>query len=227
MKITSISENTVLILFDQVINPDNFALVKNSMDVIEEALDDYIIDIIPSYASIHISFNLTKVSGMEFRKKLTLLLGNQQQFNEQNKSTKIINIPVYYGPEVGFDIDFIAQRAQLNKDEVARIHSDKTYDVYAIGFTPGFAYLGCVDERISCPRKHTPRSIVPKGSLGIADLQTAIYPVASPGGWQIIGRTPLKLLDYTQESLTPFSTGDKVKFIPIDKSEFLRLGGEM
>jgi inhibitor of KinA len=108
---------------------------------------------------------------------------------------------------------------------VIALHSSIIYDVYAIGFAPGFAYLGNVDKRIAMPRKETPRQKIFKGSVGIADQQTAIYPSDSPGGWQIIGRTPISLIDYNDDKLTKFETGDKVKFNPISRADFIDMGG--
>lgn len=231
MNIAPVSENSVLILFDQVIGPENFAAVKCATTLIEEELSDYLVDIIPSYASILITFNLLKVSGKEFRQRLHDLLkerlSNKIENDARTSQSKVLEIPVYYGPEVALDIALIAKKTKLRTEQVIHLHANKIYDVYAIGFAPGFAYLGCVDDRIAYPRKQTPRTKVPKGSLGIADQQTAIYPAESPGGWQIIGRTPLELVDFNKPSLTLFSTGDQVKFIPIDKAEFLRLGGNL
>jgi KipI family sensor histidine kinase inhibitor len=225
MNIVSVSENTVVILFDQVINHENFSVITELVHVIEQEMDDKLIDIIPSYASIHITFNLLKISGLDFRNKLRALVNNHNFSKQNNQNEKIIEIPVYYGKEVALDLGYIAERARLTEDEVVEAHSSKVYDVYAIGFAPGFAYLGNVDERISSPRKETPRKKVLKGSLGIADQQTAIYPSDSPGGWQIIGRTPVQLIDYNSKNLTQFSAGDKVKFTPISKSEYASLGG--
>ena len=109
--------------------------------------------------------------------------------------------------------------------DVVNIHVSATYRVYAIGFAPGFAYLGNTDKRIEIPRKQTPRLKVPAGSLAIADRQTAIYPKQSPGGWQIIGRTPISLIDYQRENLTVFEMGAQVSFTPIDRATFLDMGG--
>ncbi|MGH1486917.1 MAG: 5-oxoprolinase subunit PxpB [Cellvibrionaceae bacterium] len=227
MNIVSVSENTVVILFDQIINHENFLVITELVNVIEKNMSDSVVDIIPSYASVHVTFNLLKVSGLDFRRQLKMLIKNHNFSVNSSKSEKIIEIPVYYGKEVALDLSYIADRAKLSEDEVVEAHSSKVYDVYAIGFAPGFAYLGNVDERISSPRKETPRKKVLKGSLGIADQQTAIYPSDSPGGWQIIGRTPVQLIDYNSEKLTQFSAGDKVKFTPISKSEYASLGGDL
>ena len=188
-------------------------------------MSDLIIDIIPSYASIHITFDLLKVSSLDFKNQLHDLIYSHHSQEVDAEDKPAIQIPAYYGEEVALDLPFIAERAGLSVDDVVSIHSEKIYDVYAIGFSPGFAYLGNVDESICTPRKETPRKKVARGSLGIADQQTAVYPSESPGGWQIIGRTPVHLIDYSSKDLTRFSSGDKVKFNPICKEEYIELGG--
>ena len=225
MDIVRLSENTVIILFEQSINRDNFALIRHITHNIKMTLRAVIVDIIPSYASIHITFNLIKISGLAFQTALQKVLDECTAQASEKIQGKTIEIPVYYGKEVALDLSFVAQRANLTEQDVIDIHANKFYDVYAIGFAPGFAYLGDVDDAIACPRKDTPRTKICKGSLGIADQQTAIYPTDSPGGWQIIGRTPLQLIDFSREEITQFSVGDKVKFNPISRSDFLAMGG--
>ena len=225
MNVISISENTVVILFEQVIESDNFSIINHLVQRIKTDMDDVLIDIIPSYASVHMTFNILKISGLEFKHRLNQLLIADQNNSGRDDQSKVIEIPVYYGEEVALDLHFIAQRAKMSENEVIEAHFSKVYDVYAIGFAPGFAYLGNVDESISTPRKETPRKKIARGSLGIADQQTAIYPSDSPGGWQIIGKTPIQLIDYNSKNLTQFSTGDKVKFNPISKTEYLSMGG--
>ncbi len=127
--------------------------------------------------------------------------------------------------EVGLDLEDMSTKTDLSIQEIIDIHSNKLYDVYAIGFLPGFAYLASVDKRIAMPRLSSPRKQIPKGSVSIADTQTAVYPQASPGGWNIIGRTALELFDKNLDSLSPLSVGNKVKFNAISKEEFLSQGG--
>jgi len=225
MNIVRLSENTIVILFEQIISHDNFVLISQLVSAIKQHLNEYIVDIIPSYASIHIAFNLLKISGLDFKKKINELTREYATANSNSQLGKVIEIPVYYGEEVALDLSIIAEKSHLSEQGVIDAHSKKTYDVYAIGFAPGFAYLGNVDESISFPRKETPRKKVSQGSLGIADKQTAVYPSESPGGWQIIGRTPIQLIDYNSKNLTYFNAGDKVKFVPVDRLEYIRLGG--
>jgi inhibitor of KinA len=133
---------------------------------------------------------------------------------------KVIEIPVCYGGEYGPDLTELAAQHQLGIEEVITLHSREVYDVTMIGFTPGFAYLSGLDERLFTPRKKQPRKSVPAGSVGIADQQTGIYSIESPGGWQLIGRTPVKLFD--PERTDPFllKPGNRLRFRPITRDEF-------
>lgn len=126
-----------------------------------------------------------------------------------------VEIPVYYGGEHGPDLKYVAEANDLRVEDVIRIHSSNEYPVYMMGFTPGFPYLGGMDPAIATPRLSTPRSLVPGGSVGIAGEQTGIYPVDSPGGWRIIGWTPLRLFDSRREPPFLFAPGDVVRFVPI------------
>ena len=136
------------------------------------------------------------------------------------QSENIISTPVCYDEEFGYDLEFIAAENNLLKEEIITIHQQKEYRVYMMGFLPGFAYMGEVDDIIATPRKQTPRAIVEEGSVGIAGKQTGIYPLSSPGGWQIIGRTPLCLFNIQKQDPFLFKTGDRVKFYSIPKEEF-------
>ncbi len=126
---------------------------------------------------------------------------------------RVIEIPVRYGGEDGPDLDFVARHTGLTPAEVVRIHTSAEYRVYMMGFTPGFAYLGGLDARIAAPRLETPRTLIPAGSVGIAGLQTGIYPLASPGGWRLIGRSGLRLFDPAADPPCRLAPGDVVKFV--------------
>jgi len=180
------------------------------------------VEIIPSYTSIFISYDIFKYDFYTLKNLI------EKNINLDFKTTfeeKIITIDVYYGLEVGFDLQRISEEKKLSINEIIEIHSNKLYDVYTIGFLPAFAYLAFVDERISTPRLQTPRKNVPKGSVAMANNQTAIYPQNSPGGWNIIGKTAVELFDKNKENLSLINMGDKIKFNPISKEEFLLQGG--
>jgi inhibitor of KinA len=135
----------------------------------------------------------------------------------------VVRIPVCYGGELGPDLDGVAAFGSVSTDEVIALHSAPTYRVFMLGFVPGFAYMGVVDARIAAPRRPTPRVRVPAGSVGIAGVQTGIYPTETPGGWQLIGRTPVKPFDARREKPFLMKAGDSVQFYPIDRAEFERL----
>ncbi len=141
---------------------------------------------------------------------------------QNDKEERLIKIPVCYDTEFAIDIQQLTTAKNISIEEVIRIHTSKSYKIYMLGFLPGFTYMGEVDEKIAIPRKQQPVNIA-AGSVGIAGKQTGIYPLASPGGWQIIGRTPVKLFD--AESLTPtlLRAGDLVQFYPINKNEFEKI----
>ena len=133
---------------------------------------------------------------------------------------RVVEIPVCYGGELGPDLDDVARMHGLSPDEVVRLHSEPEYLVYMIGFMPGFAYLGGLPERIATPRRKTPRTAVPAGTVGIGGRQTGVYPLVSPGGWNLIGRTPLKIFDIARAEPTLLGTGDRVRFRPMTRAEF-------
>ena len=131
----------------------------------------------------------------------------------------VVHIPTLYGGDMGPDIAFVAQHNGIDEREVVHIHSGADYLVYMMGFSPGFAYLGGLDERLATPRLQSPRTEIPAGAVGIAETQTGVYPMASPGGWQLIGRTPLKLFDPARDRPVLLSAGDYVRFMPIDSRQ--------
>ena len=146
---------------------------------------------------------------------------------EQSDEVRLIEIPTIYGGEYGPDIEFVAEHANLSKDDVIKIHSGTDYLVYMMGFIPGFTYLGGLDERIATPRLKSPRLKIDAGSVGIAANQTGMYPLESPGGWQLIGRTPLKLFDDTKEPPVFIQAGDYIRYVPIDQKEYDRIKEEV
>ncbi len=139
---------------------------------------------------------------------------------------KTVEIPVCYGGKYGEDLAFIAQHAGMSEVEVIALHSAQPYRIYMLGFLPGFPYLGGLDERLHTPRLANPRTKIPAGSVGIGGQQTGIYPMASPGGWQLLGRTPLRLFAPEQGGKLPYNAGDSIRFVPIDEATFLKLEKE-
>jgi KipI family sensor histidine kinase inhibitor len=146
---------------------------------------------------------------------------------EEKAEGKLIELPVYYHPDVGPDLEIVARANGLTVAEVIAIHAGRDYTVCAIGFAPGFAFLADVDARIATPRHERPRAKVVAGSVGIADRQTAVYPMDTPGGWQLIGRCPVPLYDPDQTPPSPFELGDRVRFVPVERHDYIERGGHV
>lgn len=229
-------ENALIIYFkeqgDSSFSANVSAKVQQAEHIIRKAMEQElaqdIIDLVPSYASLMVMFNMMSTEHHTIRKKIRQLLQNIDHLPQDLATTdaaNIIELPVYYNIESGPELSVIAQRAKLTVEQVIELHQAQEYRVYAIGFAPGFAYLGEVDERIAAPRLSTPRMKVPKGAVAIADRQTAIYPNVSPGGWNIIGLCPINMFDAKAKPTMPVNVGDRVKFKAISKDEFLTLGG--
>jgi KipI family sensor histidine kinase inhibitor len=139
----------------------------------------------------------------------------------EDTNTKTVLIPTLYGSNYGLDLESVSELTNLSVEEVIGIHSETEYLVYALGFSPGFPYLGDLDPRIHCPRLETPRISVPKGSVAIADSQTGVYPVSSPGGWRLIGQTPVTMFDPNRPHPSIVNPGDYIRFVPISsESEY-------
>ena len=185
-----------------------------------------LIEAIPAYSSLTIHYDVLALKNKStagstiFEWVKDQLLEKLRQPIEQTEvKERLIKIPVCYENEFALDIKQLAAIKNISVEEVIQLHTAKSYKIFMLGFLPGFSYMGEVDERIAVPRKPQPVNIV-GGSVGIAGKQTGIYPIASPGGWQIIGQTPLKLFDVEKDESTLFRAGDRVQFYSIGKKEF-------
>jgi KipI family sensor histidine kinase inhibitor len=188
------------------------------------ALEHYeiegLLELVPAYRSLLITYDPLKINLSELKESIDHLRKTMDR--TQIPEPKTLKVPVVYGGEYGPDLEWVAHYHQITPEEVIILHTASTYQVYMIGFTPGFAYMGELLETIATPRKETPRTSVPSGSVGIAQSQTGVYPVESPGGWQIIGRTPLQLFDPAKWPPTPLEMGDLVKFFSIKEEEMVQ-----
>ncbi len=211
MNISRYGEEGIRILFGDKIDLEIHDKVRRYYFFLKFLQLEEITDIIPSFRSCLILFDRDKIS----YEALTASLRDKEFLisHIDVSEPKAHDVPVEYGGESGFDIDFVASHTGLSHDEIVEIHTSVTYKVFAVGFMPGFPYLGILDERLYVPRLETPRLSVPEGSVGIAQLQTGIYPFESPAGWRIIGRTNKKLFDYNKEPYSIFQIGDEVRFI--------------
>jgi inhibitor of KinA len=178
-------------------------------------------ELVPSYSSVLVYYDSSALSFAEtaswVREFLTALS------SEPDPSGTVKEVPVLYGGEFGPDISYVAGHNGISVDEVIRLHTGESYLVYVVGFSPGFAAMGSVPRKIQAPRLSTPRTKVPAGSVGIGGQQTGIYAVESPGGWQLIGRTPLNLFNLTKNPPSFFQPGDYARFYAIDEKDFLRI----
>ncbi len=181
-----------------------------------------LVEVIPTYRSLGVEYDPLVTSFEEMQARIWDLAAH---FDPRNLGKpKLVEIPTVYGGEYGPDLPFVAEHAGLSEAEVIRLHSQPRYHVYMIGFTPGYVYLGGLPERLHTPRLKSPRLKVPRGSVAIGGSQTGIYPVESPGGWRIIGRTSLALFDPSKEIPTLMLPGDKVRFVPVTEADSLSAG---
>jgi KipI family sensor histidine kinase inhibitor len=226
MRIEIAGENALILYFSDKVSEESSAKIQAMTQALGTKVGDGIIDLVPSYASLLIIYDDDRYDYYAMRQ---LINTTAKQLDSQSSRSegKLITLPVYYGVEAAPDLEELAQKAGLTTNEVIGIHQAQTYQAYAIGFAPGFAFLGEVDERIAMPRKSTPRKAVPKGAVAIADRQTAVYPSVSPGGWNLIGLCPVLMFDPERTPCMPLETGDKVKFQAISKEEFLSMGGQL
>ncbi len=222
-----LSENTITLQFGTSISADILSQVTKVNQLIQEKPFLGFITTVPAYSTLTVYYDplqlfKSKLDGLHGFQKLSNYLLSlpvpDYQSAETNKPPVII--PIYYGGDHGPDLDEVATMHNMSDDAVINLHSAATYTVYMIGFVPGFAYLGGMDKALASPRKATPRTAVPAGSVGIAGEQTGVYPLQTPGGWQIIGRTPLSMFDVTRNQPSLLKAGDLVKFEAITESEF-------
>jgi inhibitor of KinA len=182
-------------------------------------------DVVPTYRSVAVYFDPlhTDFEGLMTRvERDAASVCEDGLTRPPSGSPAPVKVPVCYAGEFGPDLAQIAALAGVSEAEAIRLHTSRTYRVFMLGFMAGFAYMGTVDDRIAAPRLPTPRVRVPAGSVGIAGVQTGIYPVATPGGWRIVGRTPLKPFDLGRERPFLFEPGDAVQFYAIDRAEYAR-----
>lgn len=183
-----------------------------------------LVDLVPSYTTLMVHYDLTALTPAQARALIEQALTDLQPQAQGSGQCHVL--PVWYDLSVGPELTLLSQRSGLAVEEVIRRHSAHEYQVFALGFAPGFAFMGLVDEVLATPRLNTPRKRVAAGSVGIAERQTAAYPVVSPGGWNLIGRTPAKLFDRERDGYSLMQPGDTVRFAPVSHAEFVNLGGD-
>ena len=219
--VSKLGDRGILIEFPQKISEKTLQSILDTKATLSKINIEQKVEITNTYNSILISYPLTIRDVYSELNRVFEALGTTNISININK--RIFKIPVCYEAEYAPDLDGVAALKRMKKDEVISLHSTPEYLVYFTGFLPGFLYLGGMDKKIATPRKNIPRKIVEKGSVGIAEDQTGIYPQESPGGWQIIGRTPLDFFNVKNEIPSPFIAGDFVQFYPVSNSEYLQI----
>lgn len=219
------SVDAIVITFGEVISAEVSDQVLTLYQCLKSPPLQGIIEIIPSYTTLYLQFDLQMYTHEALFTQIEGLAA--QQCAAVTLAGRMMTIPAYFDPSVGLDLERVALLHGLGIDEVIAIYTERTYRVYTIGFAPGFAYMGRVDERIATPRLATPRSQIPKGSVAMANTQCAVYPEASPGGWNILGRSTIEMFDKSIEGFSYLRAGDSVQFVPISKEEFIAQGGQL
>lgn len=224
-KILCSGDKAVVVEFGNSINEEINMKVRSMMIALEKSKHNFITEMVPTYRSLLVNYDPLKIS---YGKLENMLRETEKKLSYIDiPRPNIIEIPVCYDDEYGEDLVNVANHNNLTNEEVVNIHTKRKYLIYMLGFTPGFAYLGGMDERIATPRLSKPRIKINAGSVGIAGAQTGIYPVDSPGGWQIIGRTPLKLFNKQKENPILLEAGNYIKFIKISKQEYEKINKEV
>jgi len=211
----------LLVEYGDIIDPDVNNRVRSMAMVMEQNAPEGVTEVIPTYRSLLIIYDPCGTNPAKLQKTLKTLEARLDEIKIPLPDT--VEIPVCYGGDFGPDIEVVAESNNLTVAEVIKLHCRPEYLIYMVGFTPGFPFLGGLSEKLYTPRLETPRTFVPEGSVGIANNQTGIYPVASPGGWQLIGRTPVKLFAPGRRNPFLYQAGDRIKFSPISVEAYARI----
>lgn len=221
ISILTAGDSSLLIQFGNEISPEINQRIKATVQLMREQHIEGVLDVIPAFCSLLINYDPRVISYSEITKRMRKLLKVETKAGDEKK--KVFEIPVCYGGKYGPDLAYIAEHAGMTEEEVIALHSSKDYLIYMLGFLPGFCYLGGLDERLHTPRLATPRIKIDAGSVGIGGSQNGIYPMDSPGGWQLMGMTPVKTYDPEREVPILVEAGDYIRFVPVDEEEYLRI----
>ena len=225
MRFSPLGDRAVMITLGNSIDEATHRRVRAVTARLDEHPPAGIVDRVPAFTSVLVHYDPLAFAGEAEHSPYDTIVASLGQLlrdvqDDALPSARLVEIPVCYGGELGPDLDDVAIQHGLELEDVIEIHSSAEYLVYMIGFMPGFAYLGGLSKRIATPRRKTPRTAVPAGTVGIGGQQTGVYPLVSPGGWNLIGRTPLRVFDASRAEPTLLTTGDRVRFRPISQAEF-------
>lgn len=227
IEVLPVGESAIMVEFGKAINP----AIHQKVKALARYLDSYpfegMVEYVAAFTSITVFYDPVIIGPQSYSIVAGMLEECMSKVNDSYaEQARIVEIPVCYGGDFGPDIEYVAEYNKLTVSEVIDIHSNGQYLVYMIGFAPGFPYVGGMSECISTPRRQSPRMSIPAGSVGIAGMQTGVYPIVTPGGWQLIGRTPLALFRPDEYPPSLLQSGDIVRFCPISYKEFMKYKGE-
>lgn len=224
-RITIAGDSALNVVLADAISEEASRYVKAACDVLQAASLPGVIELVPTFCSVMVCYDPCLVSFGELSAEVASCLEGLKPAADGCR--RIVEIPVCYGGDLGPDLNFVAQHAGMTEEEVVAIHSGTDYLINMLGFLPGFAYLGGLDERLHTPRLDSPRTSIPAGSVGIGGAQTGVYPLASPGGWQLIGRTPVRPYDPLRNPPILYEAGDYLRFVPISRERYDELEREV
>jgi inhibitor of KinA len=227
IRLLPVGEGGLLVELGDAVDADLNARVHALSRAVVRRLGPLVLEVVPSYAALLVVFDPLRIRRERLEARVGALAEGLGAVRA-GPPRRVVEVPVCYGGELGPDLEEVARATALAPEEVIARHAAPLYRVFLLGFTPGFPYLGGMDERLACPRLPSPRLRVPAGSVAIAGAQTGVYPVESPGGWRLLGRTPLRLFDPRPDARRPFllAPGDGLRFVPVDRERFDALARE-
>ncbi|MFD2922399.1 5-oxoprolinase subunit PxpB [Halobacillus naozhouensis] len=222
--LSPLGDQAVVISLGDEINEDTQHKVRILSHLLDQENPEWMIEYIPAFTTVTLFYSAVHFSHADelpyevVSRKVDALMSTVS--TGETEEARTIEIPVCYGGEFGPDLDFVAEHNNLTREEVIQIHSGGEYTVYMIGFAPGFPFIGGMSEKIAAPRRDSPRLKIPERTVGIAGMQTGVYPIETPGGWQLIGRTPMKLFTPEQDIPSLLRAGDRIHFKEISEDEY-------
>ncbi|MFC7062026.1 5-oxoprolinase subunit PxpB [Halobacillus seohaensis] len=227
--LSPLGDQAIVITISDTINEEAQTKVRLLSSLLDQQKPEWMVEYIPAFTTVTVFYLPTKLADCDLlpyeavKEKVNQLLSNVTTGKVEKPRT--IEIPVCYGGEFGPDLHFVAEHNNLSPEEVIDIHRSGEYSVYMIGFAPGFPFIGGMSEKIAAPRRDSPRLAIPERTVGIAGMQTGVYPIETPGGWQLIGRTPKKLFTPEEDIPSLLRAGDKITFKQISEEEYNNWGG--
>jgi KipI family sensor histidine kinase inhibitor len=224
-RITIAGDSALNLVFAEKISAESSALIREAAAQLEGARIPGVREFVPTFCSLMVCYDPLVVGYDELCRQISDRLTGLAAPSVPRR--RVVELPVCYGGEFGPDLPFVAEHAGMTEDEVVALHSGRDYVIDMLGFLPGFAYLGGLDERLHTPRLETPRTVIPAGSVGICGAQTGVYPLDSPGGWRLIVRTPARPYDPAREEPILYAAGDCLRFVPITPAQFSEIAAQV